>query len=39
MKLREWFVLLAAVLVWALWSEYCYEKGAESAFQECSFDA
>jgi hypothetical protein len=39
MKLRDWFILVAAILFWALWTDYAYRRGADSAFQECGFDA
>lgn len=39
MRLRDWFVLFAALLLWAMWSQYCYDRGYAAGAEAVAFDA
>lgn len=35
MRLRDWVILGAGILVFILWTEYAFERGAAAAEYEC----
>jgi hypothetical protein len=39
MKLRDWFILLAAVCFWAMWTQYAYDRGYAAGSEAAVFDA
>jgi hypothetical protein len=43
MRLRDWFILVAVVFatlqLWAMWSQYCYERGYAAGAEQAAFDA
>lgn len=39
MRLRDWVLLGAGILIFILWTEYAYNQGVDAATQECEFES
>jgi hypothetical protein len=43
MRLRDWFILIGTcfflLCFWAMWSQYCYDRGYAAGSEQAAFDA